>query len=466
MNHKHTFSVLSATLALALAPAAFSAPAPQVSAGAQATFSFAFRGDIQAALQSLHNMQPGVRIMPPSGHAVSIPVNIDLRGANLIDVYRAIGEAGGDQADLQLLAGGAVRIAFRDSPTTKSEERVPAGSMGIGIEPVPMASCMIGCESKQTKPTPTPKPVETKTALPEKSEKPSPRPPMIKTSAKLVDEGDALPLTDNARLSASKRWEKDGAADALIGTNGQVEYAYGQSRPTISCAPLHLCTIQLITGENVTNMAIGDSVRWMVQQATAGDRPVVVIKPTQAGLNTNLTITTDAGRVYYLTLVSDRAAYVPLVGFYDPQALVIRLDKQAADVRARKTEAEAAAKAAEEARNKRIAATVPVSDFSALDFNWSCRAEKGGDRFLPTRVFGVDGHVYLQMSERMKTDDAPAVFNVTSGEMELLNYRISGSYYIVDGEPSKLQLASGVGSAKRSVTCEHAKPSRSAWFGS
>lgn len=466
MNHKHTFSVLSATLALALAPAAFSAPAPQVSAGAQATFSFAFRGDIQAALQSLHNMQPGVRIMPPSGHAVSIPVNIDLRGANLIDVYRAIGEAGGDQADLQLLAGGAVRIAFRDSPTTKSEERVPAGSMGIGIEPVPMASCMIGCESKQTKPTPTPKPVETKTALPEKSEKPSPRPPMIKTSAKLVDEGDALPLTDNARLSASKRWEKDGAADALIGTNGQVEYAYGQSRPTISCAPLHLCTIQLITGENVTNMAIGDSVRWMVQQATAGDRPVVVIKPTQAGLNTNLTITTDAGRVYYLTLVSDRAAYVPLVGFYDPQALVIRLDKQAADVRARKTEAEAAAKAAEEARNKRIAATVPVSDFSALDFNWSCRDEKGGDRFLPTRVFGVDGHVYLQMSERMKTDDAPAVFNVTSGEMELLNYRISGSYYIVDGEPSKLQLASGVGSAKRSVTCEHAKPSRSAWFGS
>lgn len=478
MNHKHTFSVLSAALALALAPAAFSAPTPQVSAGTQATFSFAFRGDIQAALQSLHNMQPSVRIMPPSGHITAIPVNIDLRGANLIDVYRAIGEAGGDQADLQLLDGGAVRIAFRDLPTTKSEERVPAGSMGIGIEPVPMASCMIGCESKQTKPTPTPKvapaeikpaPVESKTALPEKAEKPEkavPKALQIKTSAKLVDEGDALPLTDNARLSASKRWEKDGAADALIGTNGQVEYAYGQSRPTISCAPLHLCTIQLITGENVTNMAIGDSVRWMVQQATAGDRPVVVIKPTQAGLNTNLTITTDAGRVYYLTLVSDRAAYVPLVGFYDPQALVIRLDKQAADVRARKTEAEAAAKAAEEARNKRIAATVPVSDFSALDFNWSCRDEKGGDRFLPTRVFGVDGHVYLQMSERMKTDDAPAVFNVTSGEMELLNYRISGSYYIIDGEPSKLQLASGVGSAKRSVTCEHAKPSHSAWFGS
>lgn len=466
MNHKHTLSALSAALAFALAPTAYSAPAPQPSPGSHAPFSFVFSGDIQAALQSLQNMRPGIRVLPALGRVASIPVKIDLRGATLMDVYRAIGEAGGDRADLQMLADGAVRIAFHD-PRPTSDEWVPAGRMGIGIEPVPMASCMIGCE-KQKKPKAAPDeikpaPVESKAVL---LEKPVTTPQKVKTSAKLVDEGNASPLTDNARLSASKRWEKEGAADALIGINGQVEYAYGQSRPTISCAPLHLCTIQLITGENITNMAIGDSVRWMVQQATAGDRPVVVIKPTQTGLNTNLTITTDAGRVYYLTLVSDRAEYVPLVGFYDPQALVIRLDKQAAEAQARKAEAEAAARAAETAYNKRVAATVPTSDFSALDFNWSCRDDKDGDRFLPTRVFSADGHVYLQMSEHMKTNDAPAVFNITSGEIELLNYRISGSYYIIDGEPSKIQLASGTGSSRRSVTCEHAKPSRSAWFGS
>ena len=123
------------------------------------------------------------------------------------------------------------------------------------------------------------------------------------TSAKIVDSESPVPLTDRARIEAAKRWSRDGTADVLIGTNGQVEYAYGQSRPVITCAPLHLCTLQLMEGENITNMAIGDSVRWTVQQATAGDRPVVVVKPTQTSLNTNLTITTDAGRVYYLTLV-------------------------------------------------------------------------------------------------------------------------------------------------------------------
>lgn len=286
-----------------------------------------------------------------------------------------------------------------------------------------------------------------------------------KNSYQLIIENDAVALSDKARAEASKKWVSEGAADALIGTNGQVEYAYGQSRPTIVCAPLHLCTIQLLDGENITSMAIGDSVRWVVQQAKAGSKPVVVVKPTQSGLNTNLTVMTDAGRVYYMTLQSHKTDYVPLVGFYDPQALVMNFDKQASEARARQIQSEQDATSLQQSYNRRVAALVPArnNDVTSLNFDWTCKADKEGSKFLPTRAFSGDGHVYLQMPDSVKTGEAPVVFNVSTGETELLNFRLSGDYYIVDGNPSKLQLVIGSKEKMRTATCEQAASKKVSW---
>ena len=138
-----------------------------------------------------------------------------------------------------------------------------------------------------------------------------------------------ISLSERATSVAAQTWLKTGYAPSMLGTNGQVMYAYGQSQPTITCAPLHICVINLLLGEHITNLSIGDSVRWMVQTADAGHTPVVVIKPVAAGLTTNLVVTTDAGRVYYMTLVSRPHRYVPQIGFYDPQQIVIRMQRQA-----------------------------------------------------------------------------------------------------------------------------------------
>jgi type IV secretory pathway VirB9-like protein len=121
----------------------------------------------------------------------------------------------------------------------------------------------------------------------------------------------AMPMPQD--LPRQQRWEQTGAADALIGASGAVEYPYGYSRPKITCAPLHVCSVALQDGEAVTSVSIGDTVRWLLQNATAGSKPVLMIKPTQAGLSTNLVVTTDKGRVYYMHLVSSKAEYVPMV---------------------------------------------------------------------------------------------------------------------------------------------------------
>lgn len=273
------------------------------------------------------------------------------------------------------------------------------------------------------------------------------------TTAELVRKQAPLPVSDRVRLDASQRWETEGVADALVGLGGQVEYAYGQSRPTISCAPLHICTIQFIPGENITSLSLGDTVRWLAQATTAGERPVVVVKPTQPGIATNMVVTTDAGRVYYMHLVASKTEYVPIVGFYDPAALITDMREQAAKAAEAKAKAEAAAAAAKAKREQAVVAQVggPGFDPTKLDFGYTC---KGEEDFRPARVFSSDTHTYIQMSPEIKAQDAPAVFNMSNQGTELMNTRFDKGYYIVDGKPAKFRLALGVGRDARVVECK------------
>uniref|UniRef100_E6QPE3 Conjugal transfer protein TrbG/VirB9/CagX (Modular protein) n=1 Tax=mine drainage metagenome TaxID=410659 RepID=E6QPE3_9ZZZZ len=282
-----------------------------------------------------------------------------------------------------------------------------------------------------------------------------------RTSHELVHQTPPVPLSYRATDEASQEWLQTGSAPDVIGTNGEVMYAYGQSRPTITCAPLHVCVINLLPGEHITSLSIGDSVRWLVQPTDAGNRPVVIVKPTQAGLVTNLVVTTDAGRVYYMTLVSDAHKYVPLIGFYDPQALVINLQQQAAQARA-------AEQAKVEAHKQAVVAPLGDIDPAKLDFNFRCKADDNhadldNADLMPTRVFAGGGHTYLQMPSTMKYTDAPAVFNTTGGSTELLNSRLVHGYYVIDGLPTRFKLVLGVGKNSRAVTCHHEQVNAGFW---
>ena len=255
-----------------------------------------------------------------------------------------------------------------------------------------------------------------------------------------------IPLSERASSAASQTWLKTGYAPSLLGTNGQVMYAYGQSQPTITCAPLHICVINLLPGEHITNLSIGDSVRWMVQTADAGHTPVVVVKPVAAGLTTNLVVTTDAGRVYYMTLVSRQHRYVPQIGFYDPQQIVIRMQRQAD-----------AQVAQDEQKKQAVVAQLGTVDPADLDFDYHCAGDDpdGIDRdLLPVRVFSGGGHTYLQMQGGMTFRDAPAVFRFDGGKTELINSRLANNYFVIDGLPEKFKLVVGAGKGARVVTCE------------
>ena len=284
---------------------------------------------------------------------------------------------------------------------------------------------------------------------------PSPLLPTAKVQTRKLSAADA------ARLAAAQHWEKTGAADALVGSSGAVEYPYGYSRPNITCAPLHVCSVALQDGEAVTSVSIGDTVRWLLQTATAGTKPVLMIKPTQAGLSTNLVVTTDKGRIYYMHLVSNKTEYVPMVTWYDPAAMTRDLSAEAQTSARQKAEFEAtmvATKiAAEQAKAQRVVADKSVGklDPTTLDFGYTCTGEAA---FKPARVFANDTHTFIQLPPGASASDAPAVFNVSNNETELLNSRLVNGYYIIDGKPAKLSLVLGVGASAQTVKCQKSVP--------
>ena len=266
-----------------------------------------------------------------------------------------------------------------------------------------------------------------------------------------------LSAADAARLAAAQRWEQTGVAEALVGAGGAVEYPYGYSRPTITCAPLHVCSVALQDGEAVTSVSIGDTVRWLLQNVTAGSKPVLMIKPTQAGLSTNLVVTTDKGRVYYMHLVSSKSEYVPMVTWYDPAAMTRDLSVEAQASARQKAEFEATLAAtklaAEQAKAQRVVADKSVGklDPTTLDFGYTCTGEAV---FKPARVFANDTHTFIQLPPVASASDAPAVFNVSNNETELLNSRLVNGYYIIDGKPAKLSMVLGVGASAQTIMCE------------
>jgi P-type conjugative transfer protein TrbG len=150
-----------------------------------------------------------------------------------------------------------------------------------------------------------------------------------KRTVQIEFQDEPLPvLNDPVQTDAlieSRRWQRGQAVSPVTGGDGLILYPYGQSQPTLTCSPLRACDIELQAGEEINNVIFGDTVRWISAPAITGagevKTPHVIVKPTEAGLDTNLIITTTK-RTYLLTLRSASSNYTSRVGFFYPNEMV------------------------------------------------------------------------------------------------------------------------------------------------
>jgi type IV secretion system protein VirB9 len=154
------------------------------------------------------------------------------------------------------------------------------------------------------------------------------KPPWPPAPAPQVSPSAPLNPKERRAAAGARRW-KDRPEMPRTGADGVTRWLYGATMPTVVCAPLHVCNIALEPGEQIMSIDIGDPTRWgvpkeQVVSGPGGEVEHIILKPTDAGLVSNMDIETDR-RSYIIKLVSTQHEYTPLVAFdYPSERLVVR----------------------------------------------------------------------------------------------------------------------------------------------
>jgi type IV secretion system protein VirB9 len=256
-------------------------------------------------------------------------------------------------------------------------------------------------------------------------------------------------------LTQSYDWAENPEAMPTRDSGGRVMFPFSQSAPTIVCAPLHVCDIELQAGEVVQGAPhVGDAIRWRISPAISGTDEKkathLIIKPTEAGLDTNLIIPTDR-HTYHIRLVSSTTRYVSSVGFFYPD-----------DPQEGWSDAGKSAKA----NKDRDAAEMPTVAVNRLNFDYKIKVVHGKPKFKPLRAMDDSYHTYISMSEELPQQEAPVLVGISSsGEEQMINYRLKGNIYVIDGTVAKMAFISGVGRNQQRVELTRDPCKNRGWLG-
>src|SRR6202790_2342974 len=244
---------------------------------------------------------------------------------------------------------------------------------------------------------------------------------------------------------------------AIYKTLAYTLYPYNQGPPpAVDCEPLRTSDIQLQPGETITDVAIGDSERWMAPPASSGDPrnpvPHLAVKPQAPGIQTNLTIYTTK-HIYHLLLRSRGSHAMQEVEFYYPDELVTAM--KSADPAAKSQQDTAADPPSDDSGS-----VVKVANVDPAQLNFAYTVGGANVPWKPIRAFDDGSHVYIQMPPGMKSSEAPALLVGAGSGTQMVNYRVKGNYYVVDRLVTDEILVSGVGRDQDRVTISYAGAAR------
>ena len=247
-----------------------------------------------------------------------------------------------------------------------------------------------------------------------------------------------VPLTEAERagVRVNKAWRNNGLLPAK-GEGGRVVFPFGGTMPSLVCAPLYACVVTLQPGETVRDRHLGDKVRWNLDFAVSGSGDSalthVIIKPTDAGLRTNMVLTTDR-RTYLMTLVSRLNDWMSEVSFVYEDDEDERFDQYQLK--------SAAMRLAQSQVSPLVDASQPPSP--TLDFDYVISGDKPVWR--PVRVYSDGSKTYIQFKAVLASQETPALVVQGAGsENQLVNYRLIADQYVVDAIFDRAELVLGVG---------------------
>lgn len=231
-------------------------------------------------------------------------------------------------------------------------------------------------------------------------------------------------------LRLSQEWSDRPIKPIQVGA-GKVVYVFGATMPTIIGAPMQISDIELEPGEQVNEILVGDTTRWLVESGSSGSGIThIFVKPLDIDLHTSLVITTNK-RTYHIKLVSKQTGHTPYIGFlYQEQAMAV----------------------AAKDRKERQWATGEIDgktvDLSGLDFNYSV---SGKASWKPIQVYNDGQQTFIKLPGSASRAEVPILLAMKGKREQLVNYRFQNNTFIVDGLFEHLALITGVGNQKTVV---------------
>jgi type IV secretion system protein VirB9 len=292
----------------------------------------------------------------------------------------------------------------------KGEGKVPAASSEQAVAPVVPAIP----QEMQPELADTPRSEEIEAVAPGEGETVKGRKPAKKTTPKIFN----MPAQDRRIVDAAVRGATQRPGNAASSESKTVYSYTPDSIYTLYGAPGRVIDIQLQSGEKLSGPVIaGDTVRWVVGTTVSGNGASavthVLVKPVQAGIETNFIITTDR-RSYHLIAKSLNRNSLPTVSWTYPHDEMSKLDAYSPD-------------------GQSSGSMLAAGDISPDRLNFKYRIKPDDDYpWTPIRVFDDGAKTYIQMSHNMKNTEAPAFFIKGKEGLNLVNYRVRGDYYVVD----------------------------------
>ncbi len=254
---------------------------------------------------------------------------------------------------------------------------------------------------------------------------------------------------ERASIAIAKKWQSSSntGIKPVAGPDGSIRFLFGSQQPSIVCAVLQVCDIQLQPGEQVNSIHLGDQVRWQVEPAITGggghEIQHLIVKPLDVGLETSLVVTTNR-RTYHIRLRSHRHEFMPRVAFIYPEDAQAKWDA----IKSRENHA------MEIKQSRTISETGEY--LGDLDFLYTV---SGSASWKPLRVYNDGKKTIIQMQSTFARTEAPVLMVVrkeggmfSKDTTAMVNYRLQEDRYIVDAVFDKAVLITGVGSNQNRVT--------------
>lgn len=241
------------------------------------------------------------------------------------------------------------------------------------------------------------------------------------------------------------------ASGAVIDASAGAHFVFDGSVPTVVCAPLQLCDIELQAGEKVQGLNIADSARWNVEAAISGEGhdavQHVLVHPKDVGIRTVLVVTTNR-RTYRLRLLADEKRYMTSIVFSYP-GKALEVFRQHRDIREQQ-------QGRAGGRFGGRGAQTQLSGWQALSFAYELEGDD--PPWKPVRVYNNGLQTVIEMPFAMRQTEAPALLVIraeggpfSDDEEVQVNFRVQGTRYLVDAVFDVADLIAGVGALQQRV---------------